>query len=333
MLSVQDVARSYGRVAAVRGVSFEAPPGCVVGLLGPNGAGKSTTIRMITGFLPPDRGRVRVAGFDTVEQSAQARRRLGYLPESAPLYAEMSVRGYLDYRARLYELDRRERRSAVSASAERCRLGEVLHRRIGHLSKGYRQRVGLASAVLHDPEVIVLDEPSNGLDPTQVVEMRGLIVELGKTKTVLISSHILAEVERVCGRVVVMIRGEVRADGSPADLIGRTGGPGAYTVEVRAESEDPAGAVRAALVRVPGLTVVSAEARGAWVYARASGPSGEDAREAIARSLRTSGLLAREVSRERPTLEGVFMHLLESTPEGGPAARGLSGGGALGGGA
>ncbi|MEK6703591.1 MAG: ATP-binding cassette domain-containing protein, partial [Planctomycetota bacterium] len=237
MLSVQSVYKSFGSFAAVRGISFDLPKARVVGLLGPNGAGKTTTIRMITGFFPPDRGRVVVDGHDSVDDSIAARAAIGYLPESAPLYSEMSVRSFLDFRARLYSLRRPARVAAVARSIDRCWLASVQDKRIGHLSKGFRQRVGLAAALLHDPKVLVLDEPTNGLDPTQINETRRLIAELGQDRTLLISSHILPEVERVCDRVIIVIRGRVRADGTPAELTASTGQSRTYRIEVIAGDE------------------------------------------------------------------------------------------------
>ncbi|VAX40445.1 Gliding motility-associated ABC transporter ATP-binding protein GldA, partial [hydrothermal vent metagenome] len=213
MILVREIRKSFGRVDAVRGISFAIEPGEVVGLLGPNGAGKSTTIRIITSYLSPDEGSVRIDGFDTHSDSLQARQRIGYLPESAPLYPEMSVKGYLDYRARLFCLDRRARQRAIGHAMDRCRIADVARRRVGHLSKGYRQRVGLASVLLHDPPVLILDEPSNGLDPSQIRETRSLVHELAENRTMIICSHILPEVERLATRLIVIAGGLVRADG------------------------------------------------------------------------------------------------------------------------
>lgn len=310
MLVVDRVHKSFGKHAAVRGVSFDLPRGQVVGLLGPNGAGKTTTIRMITGFLPPDQGRVLVDGHDTLDDSAAARRSIGYLPESAPLYPEMSVRGYLEYRGRLFAMPRRARKVAVDRALTRCWLSEVADRRIGHLSKGYKQRVGLASALLHDPPVVILDEPSNGLDPTQISETRRLIAELGQTHTLLISSHILPEVERTCTRVVIIIRGVVRADGTPSDLIARGTGPARITLEVRTADDS---LLRGTLGSIPGLSFGSAvPTADGWSSVTLLQQSGTDAREAVAASCAAKGIPLRALARERSTLEGVFLSLLES---------------------
>lgn len=219
MISLKGVHKSFGRFHAVRDASFEIARGEVVGLLGPNGAGKTTTIRMITGYLPPTAGRVEVCGHDSIKESLKAREMLGYLPEATPLYPEMRVSDYLLFRSRLYSMKHRERRPAVERALTRCWLGDVASRRISQLSKGYRQRVGLAAALLHNPRVLILDEPANGLDPTQIQETRKLIRELSKERTVLVSSHILPEVERTCDRVIIMSRGRVRADGTPERLL------------------------------------------------------------------------------------------------------------------
>ena len=321
MINVQDVHKSFGRLEAVRGVSFSIDRGEVVGLLGPNGAGKSTTIRMLTGYLPPDAGSIRVAGCESIDDSRGARRAIGYLPENAPLYPEMSVRGYLDYRGRLYGLRRAERGRRVDAVIERVALREVKWRRIGQLSKGYRQRTGLAAALLHEPEVIVLDEPSNGLDPGQIREMRGLIRELGSTRTVLVSSHVLSEVEQVCTRVIVMARGRLRADGAPGDLIGAGVAETRYVIEVAG----PKGAdctpyfelgpgVR---VRVKdGAEVITAEGSGdggqRWTRVEVTAPAtAGDLRERLGQAAAKAGLAVRELRRDVPGLERVFFDLLE----------------------
>lgn len=312
MLEVETVSKSFGRFQAVRGVSLSVQPGQVVGLLGPNGAGKTTTMRMITGMFPPDAGRIRVGGADTVEESAKARRAIGYLPEAAPAYGEMSVRGYLDFRARLYGMPWRDRRTSISRVVERCWLGEVVARRVGVLSKGYRQRVGLAAAIVHDPRVLVLDEPSNGLDPTQILEMRRLIRELGRDRVVLVSSHILPEVEKTCDRVVVMIRGRVRADGSPAALTGD-----AERVVVEATRPGADETAMAALLR-------GACGEGARIHAAALDGvvrgtvvgAGPEARRAIGAALLAGGWSVRELTTDRRSLEAVFIGLLEAEGEG-----------------
>lgn len=316
MIAVRDIHKSFGRVRAVRGVSFELVPGQVAGLLGPNGAGKSTTIRMATGFLPPDRGGVQVQGFDTITDSIAARRQIGYLPESAPLYTEMRVQDYLDHRARLWSMPRPERRAAIDRAVSRCELTSVRTRRIGHLSKGFRQRVGLASAILHDPPVLILDEPSNGLDPTQIVHTRRLVRELAVDRTVLVSSHILAEVERTCDRVIVITAGQVRADGAPADLL-RRARAAACILEFQAPGFAPT------LQRlIPAGRLTSTALSDGWTRVRIeldpkaaptdAPPAAADPREQIAQAALQAGIPLRELHLETPSLERLFIDLIES---------------------
>jgi ABC-2 type transport system ATP-binding protein len=209
MVEVSRLTKFYGEARAIADVSFVAPRGRIVGLLGPNGAGKTTTIRIITGFLPPTSGTVRVAGYDVARDSLEARRRIGYLPENPPLYPDMRVRAYLQFMARLRGLRKKDAAGAVDRVLERCGLQEVAGRLIRQLSRGYRQRVGLAQALVHDPPVLVLDEPTIGLDPRQIVEIRGLIQSLAPERTVILSTHILPEVSQLCHKVVIIHEGRV----------------------------------------------------------------------------------------------------------------------------
>jgi len=209
VISVSQLTKVYGHVTAVDRISFEVARGQIVGFLGPNGAGKSTTLKMLTCYLPPTSGSAVVNGFDIFHQSHQVRENLGYLPENTPLYTEMKVSEYLDFRGRLRGMDRASRLKRMDYVVERCWLGNVRNRVISHLSKGYRQRVGLADALLHNPAVLILDEPTVGLDPTQIRETRKLIRDLGGDHTVLLSTHILPEVEAICDRVQIMHRGDI----------------------------------------------------------------------------------------------------------------------------
>lgn len=218
MIEVQGLSRRYGEFTAVDEVSFRVDQGEIVGFLGPNGAGKTTTIRMVTGFLPPTEGQITVAGHDLLAQPLAARRQIGYLPETVALYGEMRVHEYLAYRAQLQGMGRMDARHAIGEAVERCLLGEVEGQIIGTLSKGFRQRVGLATAILHQPRVLVLDEPTVGLDPKQIVAIRQLIRELGAERTLLLSTHILPEVELLCHRVLIIDRGKIVDQGTPDAL-------------------------------------------------------------------------------------------------------------------
>ncbi|MBX3467478.1 MAG: ATP-binding cassette domain-containing protein [Planctomycetes bacterium] len=224
MIEVAALTQRYGAYTAVRDLSFRVEPGEVVGFLGPNGAGKTTTLKVVAAFLAPSQGRVTVAGHDVATDPLAARRALGYLPEHCPLYPEMLVRGFLDFVARVRGVLGADRARAVEAAARRCLLDDVLERPIGELSKGYRQRVGIAQALVHDPPVVVLDEPTHGLDPNQVLEVRALVRDLGRERTVLFSSHVLPEVEATCRRVLVLHQGRLVADATLDDLRRRASG-------------------------------------------------------------------------------------------------------------
>ena len=218
MIEVASLTKRYGELAAIRDVSFTAAPGQILGFLGPNGAGKTTTMRIITGFLPATTGTVRVDGFDVFEQSAEVRRRIGYLPENPPLYNDMSVPSYLRFVAKLKGLRRGDVAVALERVLDICGLRQVRDRLLGHLSKGYRQRVGLAQALIHDPPVLILDEPTIGLDPRQIIEIRSLIRTLGGKRTVILSTHILPEVSQVCDKVVIINEGHIVVEDQVANL-------------------------------------------------------------------------------------------------------------------
>jgi ABC-2 type transport system ATP-binding protein len=218
MIEVSDLTKRYGDFEAVSGVSFSGEKGQIIGFLGPNGAGKTTTIRMLSTFLPPTSGSAKVAGYDIIKQSDQVRRRIGYLPENPPLYSEMKVTEYLTFVARIKNVSRSKVKSHVEEAISLCFLKDVAHKLCGHLSKGYRQRVGLAQAIVHNPEVIILDEPTSGLDPRQIIEIRQLISSLAKERTVILSTHILPEVSMVCTRVVIINRGRVIVEAELSEL-------------------------------------------------------------------------------------------------------------------
>jgi ABC-2 type transport system ATP-binding protein len=318
VIRLHQVEKRFARVHAVRGVSLEIQTGQVVGVLGPNGAGKTTTIRMIAGLLPPSAGTVSVNSLDSVADSRGLRAQMGYMPESSPLYPEMKVASYLRYRAGLYEIAGRDRRDAVERVLDKCHLSEVRDQRIGTLSKGYRQRVGLASALLHDPPVVILDEPTSGLDPSQVVEARSLIRELSGKRTMLVVSHILPEVERTCDRIVVFARGRVRADGPPGELVSKHSGGRRCVVEVRAESTGNAGVsgVPGPLASVAGVTRAEASATDdGWTRCILSFGGGEadaDPRPRVHAACVSAGLALRELRYATASLEEFYIRLIES---------------------
>ncbi|HEX8875785.1 MAG TPA: ABC transporter ATP-binding protein [Phycisphaerales bacterium] len=307
---MRDVHKWYGSVHAVRGVSFAARRGEVVGLLGPNGAGKSTTIRMITGVFPPTKGTIAVEGHSTVHEPEAARRAIGYLPESAPLYPEMSVEGYLSFRASLFELPSTERRRLIDQAIERVAIGPMRGRRIGTLSKGYRQRVGLASAMLHGPGLLILDEPANGLDPAQIRQMRETIRALAQNACVLLSSHILGEVELTCDRVVIIANGVILADGTPAELRAEhAGGHGRVVVEVARGDAIKAEAELRVIPGVSSARVIGGDADWATLHVDSTDPAGIQA--SIGQTLVRAGVPCRSLHAETATLEQVFTKLLE----------------------
>ena len=259
MIEVQGLTRRYGEFTAVEDVSFSVGSGQIVGMLGPNGAGKTTTIRMITGFLPPTAGRVTLAGIDLEQKPVEARRQLGYLPENVALYTEMRVREYLAYRARLEGVRGRGAAEAIDRAIELCLLSDVADQIIGTLSKGYRQRVGLATAILHGPEVLILDEPTVGLDPKQIIAIRDLIRDLGRERTLLLSTHILPEVELLCQKVMIIDRGRIIAQGTPESLRQQWLGRTAVTVALKHGAPDAAERLRA----LDGVLAVSTQGEGA----------------------------------------------------------------------
>jgi len=312
MIVANQISKRFGRTRAVRKVSFTLEDGQIAGLLGPNGAGKSTTIRMVTGFLCPDRGRVTIGGFDTITAPQPARRQIGYLPESAPAYPEMRAMDYLKYRARLQGLPPRDAKHAASQAADRCRLDPSMARkRISALSKGYRQRVGLAATLVHSPGVLILDEPTNGLDPAQIRDARSLIRELAEDRTMLVSSHILPEIERTCDRVIIMVAGEIRADGSPAQLAARL--PHQLRIEFKTIAEnDP---LTPRIEQVPGLDGLqtSIDSDG-WRTITAQ--CTDRARDEVSKLVFAAPVQVRTLAADPPTLEDVFVRATEDLPQG-----------------
>ena len=315
MIEARGLTRRYGELTAVHDVSFSVADGEILGILGPNGAGKTTTIRMITGFLPPTEGHVTLAGEDLHADPIAARRQLGYLPENVALYTEMRVEEYLRYRAKLAGLGGNKVRRAIDESTEACLLENVRYQIIGTLSKGYRQRVGLAAAILHGPRVLVLDEPTVGLDPKQIIAIRELIRELGRERTLLLSTHILPEVEQLCDRVVIIDRGRLVAEGTPAELGSQTREHRLVWVTVKDGDES----TRELFAGLPGVTDVEAddEVDGRFRL-RSIGGDDEDPREHVFRAAVDAGLVLLELGEERVSLEDVFVRLTteQSAPRG-----------------
>ncbi|MBA4063248.1 MAG: ABC transporter [Isosphaera sp.] len=299
-IDVQHLTKSYGTVLAVDDVSFQVRPGELVGFLGPNGAGKSTCMRVLTTWQPASSGYARIAGFDVMYQSMEVRRRVGYLPESVPLYPEMQVREYLSYRARLKGVDRRGRTARIDYCLDKCRIKGVERRLLGTLSKGYRQRVGLADAMLADPPILILDEPTSGLDPVQIAETLNTIKELGGGHTVLLSTHILSEVEKVCERVIIINRGRIKFDDTMRAIAGREP---THVVEVRG----PADAVLAYLREQPEVAAVTARpADGGVTGFEVKTRDRKDLREDLARRLLGKGWGVRRLDLRRESLEDLF---------------------------
>ena len=306
MIEVSHLSKSYGSRPAVQDLSFTVPDGQIYGLLGPNGAGKSTIMNILTGYLAPTQGEVKVAGFRLPEQAQQAKACVGYLPEQPPLYPEMTVQEYLDFVAELKGVKHAQRKQQVLAVARRTGLEEVLPRVIRSLSKGYRQRVGIAQALLGSPQLIILDEPTVGLDPAQVIR------ELGKAHTVILSSHILSEVQAVCQQVLILSKGHLVAVGSPEQL-GETLNPGS---RLRATAQGEPDTVLAAVRSVPGVCKVELEsAADGQVTFTAESEDAADRRAAVSRALTEAGCTVLALAAENRSLEEVFLALTEKTPE------------------
>lgn len=237
MIEVRNCVKRFGPTVAVRDISFSVPKGEVLGLLGPNGAGKTTTMRILTCYMPADEGTISVAGYDVTTDSVEVRKRIGYLPENAPLYKEMYALAFLDFIARVRGIPASKKQSRIDDIIEICGIKEVLHKRIGEMSKGYQQRVGLAQTLIHDPDVLILDEPTTGLDPNQIKQIRDLIKEIGREKTVILSTHILPEVQATTNRVLIMNHGRLVADGTPDELSRKAKGAESLVVQVRGPEE------------------------------------------------------------------------------------------------
>jgi ABC-2 type transport system ATP-binding protein len=305
MIKVEHLTKEYAGVVAIKEISFEVARGEIVGFLGPNGAGKSTTMRILASYLPPTSGRATVAGFDVFRDSLKARRRLGYLAENVPLYHDMRVDEYLRYRGTLKGLSGRKLKGRVGTTKELCGLREVGRKKIAGLSKGFRQRVGLAEAMIHEPDLLILDEPTIGLDPNQIRQVRELIKSLGERHTILLSTHILSEVEATCNRVLIINRGKLEASDSPYNLVNQLRTAGLVNLEVKTGTEDPT----EYLMKIPGVKEVQLETNGVWRKGWIRIEANSDLREEIFGLAVERKWIIRELSKERATLEDVFVEL------------------------
>jgi len=312
VIEVQHLTKRYGRVTAVEDVSFRVERGEILGFLGPNGAGKTTTMRILTGFMPATDGKAFVAGFDVFEQPIEAKRRTGYLPETPPLYPDMTVFEYLNFVAKIKGVPPPEQASRVQAVMERTHVKDMASRLCGKLSKGYKQRVGLAQALIHNPDVLILDEPTAGLDPKQIIETRELIKQLAGDHTIILSTHILPEVAQTCQRVVIIAKGRVVAVDTPANLTDRLRGSETMYVQIDALGADAS----AALGRIAGVTrVARADQRESVVGYEVESERGHDIRRELARAVVTNGWGLLELRPMHLSLEEIFLSLTTDESE------------------
>ncbi|MDZ4712708.1 MAG: ATP-binding cassette domain-containing protein [bacterium] len=308
-IKIENLTKYYGQQAAVNNISFEINTGEIVGFLGPNGAGKSTTMKMITTYLTPSSGKIYVNELDTEERSMDVRRKIGYLPEQNPLYFDMNVLDYLQYAAELESVPKGEVMKSIKRMVELCGLGEVQHKDIGELSKGFKQRVGLAQAMIHNPEVLILDEPTSGLDPNQIIEIRKLIRQLGKLKTVVLSTHILQEVEATCDRVLIINKGEIVADGSPDTLQNMFKGQIDINLILKKDAIDKELILRAlsSISNVEKAKFTKEDAN--TIHVNISGLKGKDIREDIFKKIVSMNLVLLGMHQEETSLEDIFRQL------------------------
>jgi ABC-2 type transport system ATP-binding protein len=306
VIEVQHLTKRYGPFTAVEDVSFRVERGEILGFLGPNGAGKTTTMRVLTGYMPATAGRAIVAGFDVFDQPVEAKRRTGYLPETPPLYPDMTVLDYLTFVSKVKGVPSSERKQRLAAVMERTRIADMANRLCGRLSKGYRQRVGLAQALIHNPDVLILDEPTAGLDPKQIIETRELIKELAGDHTIILSTHILPEVAQTCQRVVIINKGHVVAVDTPDNLTARLRGSETMYLQVDGATGDAAALLR----RIPGVTrVVEGDRRDGAAGYEVESERGRDVRRELARAIVSSGWGLLELRPMRMSLEEVFLSL------------------------
>ncbi len=306
MIQVEKLSKRFGEIQAIQDVGFTVSDGEILGFLGPNGAGKSTTLRIITTYLTPTAGRVTVDDLDVAAESAQVRARIGYLPEQNPLYNEMTAYDQLRFAAAARGITGQAFAVALRRVSGECGLGEIIHRPIGELSKGYRQRVGLAQAIIHDPDILILDEPTSGLDPNQIAEIRGLIKQLGREKTVIISSHILQEVQAVADRMIILNKGRVVADGTTAELMAGFEGQARLNLEVKNATDK---SITALTARFPEIKVQEQTTRDGVSRVSLEYPTGRDLREQIFGYAVEAGWVLLEMSRQQARLEDLFRSL------------------------
>ena len=305
MIKVENLTKRYAGQTAIKDLNFEVGKGEIMGFLGPNGAGKTTTMRILASFMPPTSGRASVAGFDVFAQSLQARAHLGYMPENVPLYNDMRVTEYLDYRAALKGVPHRRVAERVGDVKELCGLKDVEKKLIATLSKGYRQRVGLADALLHEPDLLILDEPTIGLDPNQIRQVRELIKNLGKQHTILLSTHILPEVEMTCSRVIIIHKGRIEACDTPENLLGKIRQAGGVVLEAKTGNDNGVNELK----KISGVRDVTSEIEDGWKIFSLRVESGTDVREEVFRLASERHWSVRELSQRRATLEDVFVEI------------------------
>ena len=312
MINVKHLTKRYVNIAAVDDISFNVGEGEIVGLLGPNGAGKTTTMRMITCFMPPTQGIATVAGYDIFNDSIQVRQQIGYLPENVPLYPDMRAIEYLMFRAKLKNIPRKERKRRIGFCLEMCGISDVQNQIIGTLSKGYRQRVGLADALIHNPKILILDEPTIGLDPNQIRQIRRVIKDLGEKHTILLSTHILPEVEMVCGRVIIINKGKIVAMDTPENLMKQLKSSASVVLEIKGEGEK----IKDNLSSVNGVRSVVWKEKGDANEFVVEAMEGKDLREDIFKCIVENNHILREMKRQAITLEEIF-HQITTKETGG----------------
>ncbi|AFZ23824.1 ABC-type multidrug transport system, ATPase component [Cylindrospermum stagnale PCC 7417] len=313
MIEVEHLSKIYGSTPAINDVTFRVEPGEILGFLGPNGAGKTTTMRILAGYLPASSGTARIAGYDVHDNSLSVRQRIGYLPETPPLYPEMTVEGFLDFVARIKGVPAGDRPNKVKAAMERCNLQDKRRVIIRKLSKGYRQRVGIAQAIVHDPPAIILDEPTVGLDPRQIIEVRNLIKSLAGTHTIILSTHILPEVSMTCSRVAIINRGQIVATNTPENLMAQLSGGSGYELEIVGE----AALAKQVLQNISGVSLVESMPTALMhsspqdnrAYLRVISQPGKEPGRDIATALMRAGFSLNEMRRVSATLEDVFLQL------------------------